>query len=62
LIARNAIWSEIEMVITEMTKMGYYTDEEIQKRLENGLEELHYNLVEQIVQDDEEYQRNKKNE
>lgn len=59
LIARNAIWEEIQMVITEMKKMDY-TDEEIQNRLEKGLNDLHSDLVDQIVQDgEEEEQKNK---
>ena len=52
LMARNAIWEEIQMVITEMTRMDY-TDDEIQKRLKKGLDDLHSDLVDQIVQDGE---------
>jgi hypothetical protein len=46
------IWPEIEMVIQEMTKMGY-ADQEITNIIGEGFEKIHSNLVDRIVKDGE---------
>ena len=44
------VWSELEMVILNMIKMGYDT-KLIKDELSDALEEVHTRLVDRIVKD-----------
>lgn len=46
------LWFEIEMVVNEMSKMGY-PPKEIRSMIKASLEELHSSLVARIVEDEE---------
>jgi hypothetical protein len=47
------LWFEVEMVVNEMSKMGY-SPKEIRGMIRASIEELHSSLVDRIVKDAEE--------